>query len=268
MPRKQPLLTQLEREELKSIPSDELTLIRLTSFTDKEKELIDKRRGDANKLGFALQLCYLDYTGAVIEVGATPNSSLVTLVAKHLNIDENKWYGYGERPTTRWDHFKALYRFLGLTPFTTSDQERVIQYLTELATRTDKGIELARAMVIWLRQEFVLVPSITVIERVCIKSLTAGRKRVYWMLTNALTTNQKAALDTLLDNRAGSNISTLVWLRHPPLKANAKHILLHIERLAVIEGLCLPDGLSRLVHQNRLLKMAREGGQMTTKDLS
>ena len=33
MPRKQPLLTQLEREELTSIQGDESTLIRLTSFT-------------------------------------------------------------------------------------------------------------------------------------------------------------------------------------------------------------------------------------------
>lgn len=82
MSRKQPLLTLLERQELKSIPGDESTLIRLTSFTQKEKNLIDKRRGDANKLGFSLQLCYLDYTGAVIEVGAMPNANLVALVAK------------------------------------------------------------------------------------------------------------------------------------------------------------------------------------------
>ena len=54
MPRKQPLLTQLEREELTSIQGDESTLIRLTSFTPEEKNLIDKRRGDSNKLGFAL----------------------------------------------------------------------------------------------------------------------------------------------------------------------------------------------------------------------
>ena len=57
MSRKQPLLTLLERQELKSIPTNESTLIRLTSFTQQEMDLIDKRRGDANKLGFALQLC-------------------------------------------------------------------------------------------------------------------------------------------------------------------------------------------------------------------
>ena len=268
MPRKQALLTELEREELKNIPGDESTLIRLTSFTPKEKNLIDKRRGDANKLGFALQLCYLDYTGAVIEVGAMPNANLVSMVAKNLEIDESKWHGYSERPTTRWEHFKELYDFFNLTPFTAVHRERVTEHLTELATRTDKGIELAKAMVLWLRQHGILVPSISVIDRTCIKSLTAGRKRVYSMLTKALTKNQKEALSGLLDHHDKTHTSTLVWLRQPPLKANAKHIMLHIERLSVVESLDLPDGLNRLVHQNRLLKMAREGGQMTTKDLS
>ena len=215
MPRKQPLLTQLEREELTSIPGDESTLIRLTSFTPEEKNLIDKRRGDSNKLGFALQLCYLFYTGAVIEVGAVPNANLVSMVAKNLKIDVSKWHGYSERLTTRWEHFKELYEFFDLTPFTTVYQERVTEHLTELATRTDKGIELARAMVAWLRQEGILVPSISVIERVCIKSLTAGRKRVYSTLTNALTKDQKTALTSLLDPHDETHTSTLVWLRQP-----------------------------------------------------
>ncbi len=144
----QTTIVQLEREELKSIPGDESTLIRLTSFTQKEKDLIDKRRGDANKLGFVLQLCYLDYTGAIIEVGVMPNANLVTMVAKNLKMDVSKWHDYSERPTTRWEHFKELYEFFDLTPFKTVLRERVTEYLTELATRTDKGIKLARAMVI------------------------------------------------------------------------------------------------------------------------
>ncbi len=115
-------------------------------------------------------------------------------------------------------------------------------------------------MVRWLRKEGVLVPSISVIERVCIKSLSAGRKRVFSTLTNALTMNQKAALNGLLSHHDKTHTSTLVWLRQLPLKANSKHILLHIERLSVVENLELPEGLGRLIHQNRLLKISREGG--------
>lgn len=40
-------------------------------------------------------------------------------------------------------------------------------------------------------------------------------------------------------------------------------MLAHLERLKTIRELSLPDGLERAVHQNRLLKLAREGAQMT-----
>lgn len=42
----------------------------------------------------------------------------------------------------------------------------------------------------------------------------------------------------------------------------------HIERLKVIQSLALPDGLGRQIHQNRFLKMAREGAQMAPRDLA
>ncbi|EPM82767.1 Tn3 family transposase [Pseudomonas syringae pv. actinidiae ICMP 19104] len=45
-------------------------------------------------------------------------------------------------------------------------------------------------------------------------------------------------------------------------------MLEHIERLKAWQALDLPAGIERLVHQNRLLKIAREGGQMTPADLS
>jgi TnpA family transposase len=45
-------------------------------------------------------------------------------------------------------------------------------------------------------------------------------------------------------------------------------MLEHIERLKVWHDLDLPAGIEQQVHQNRLLKIAREGGQMTPADLA
>ena len=39
-------------------------------------------------------------------------------------------------------------------------------------------------------------------------------------------------------------------------------MLKHIERLKTFQLVDLPEGLGRHIHQNRLLKLAREGGQM------
>ena len=44
-------------------------------------------------------------------------------------------------------------------------------------------------------------------------------------------------------------------------------VMEHIERLREFQSLGLPEDLDRRVHQNRMLKMAREGGQMTSADL-
>ncbi len=41
----------------------------------------------------------------------------------------------------------------------------------------------------------------------------------------------------------------------------------HIERLKIFQLVALPEGFDRHIHQNRLLKLAREGGQMTPQDL-
>ena len=45
-------------------------------------------------------------------------------------------------------------------------------------------------------------------------------------------------------------------------------MLEHIERLQLLHDINLPLGIERSIHQNRLLKMAREGGQMTPTNLA
>ena len=67
--------------------------------------------------------------------------------------------------------------------------------------------------------------------------------------------------------RAEGILTQLAWLRQAPLKPNSKHMLEHIDRLRAWRALDLPAGIERQVHQNRLLKIAREGGQMTSADL-
>ena len=59
----------------------------------------------------------------------------------------------------------------------------------------------------------------------------------------------------------------MIWLRQPPGPPKPKHVLVHLERLKTVRGLDLPEGLEPAVHQNRLLKLAREGGQMTAQHL-
>jgi hypothetical protein len=74
-------------------------------------------------------------------------------------------------------------------------------------------------------------------------------------------------LDDLLTQKGDSNLTWLGWLRQSPLKPNPRHILAHIQWLRMWRTLNLPSGIDLRVHQNRLLKTAREGGEMAYGEL-
>jgi len=87
-------------------------------------------------------------------------------------------------------------------------------------------------------------------------------------LAEPLSDAHRRHLDDLLKRRDNGKTTWLAWLRQSPAKPNPRNMLEHIERLKAWQALDLPSGIERLVHQNRLLKIAREGGQMTPADLA
>ncbi len=58
MPRRS-ILSAAERESLLALPDSKDDLIRHYTFNDTDLSIIRQRRGPANRLGFAVQLCYL-----------------------------------------------------------------------------------------------------------------------------------------------------------------------------------------------------------------
>ncbi len=92
--------------------------------------------------------------------------------------------------------------------------------------------------------------------------------RIYNTLAGSLDDGHRERLDGLLDRKDDGPHTWLGWLRLPPGKPNSRHVLAHIDRLEKLRALRLPNGVERLVHQNLLLKIAREGAQMTAADLA
>ena len=126
---------------------------------------------------------------------------------------------------------------------------------------------LAQALIGLLREQRIIMPTLDVIGRLCSEALTRGTRQVYDALAKPLSDGHREAFDKLLTVREGAKGSGLIWLCQPPGPPKPKHVLVHLERLKSIRDLCLPEGLEQAVHQNRLLKLAREGGQMTAQHL-
>jgi TnpA family transposase len=266
MPRRS-ILTPTERASLLAFPIAEDELIRYYTLSDPDLSVIQQHRGGHNRLGFAVQLCYLRYPGCVLPTNTQPSEALLFFVARQLSLAPALWPQYAQRVETRREHLLELQAWLGVTPFGTSYIRHFVLHLSELAQQTDRGMVLATALLDMLRQQHIIVPTIDVLERVCAEALTRGTRHVYEALTESLSTDQRQMLDNLLSVREGTMTSSLTWLRQPPGVPNAKHVLAHIERLRTIGELGLSDGLERTVHQNRLLKIAREGSQMTSQHL-
>lgn len=265
MPRRS-VLSASEREGLLSLPQSREDLIRAYTLSDSDLSVIRQHRGGANRLGFATLLCYMRYPGVVLGAHDTPAPAVLHLVSEQLKTAA-LWSDYAHRLQTRREHLIELRRVFGFQTFALRHYNEALRHLEDVAAQTDKGIVLASALVQLLRSRHILLPSLNVLERICAQAVTRATKRIYRTMTEALTREQRRSLDGLLDLRDDAAASSLAWLRHSPSAPSAKHLLEHVERLRAIKALALDAGIEKHVHQNRLLKIAREGAQMTAQHL-
>jgi TnpA family transposase len=267
MPRRS-ILSATERESLMALPATQDDLIRHYSFTEADLSLIRQRRGDANRIGFAVQLSLLRYPGYALASNITVPDPVIQWIAGQIRSDAAAWAQYGARDQTRREHFQELRAYLSLSSFGLPDFRKLVHGLADLAMQTDKGLVLATQSLDLLRQQHIILPAIAVIERACAEAVTRANRRIYRALVEPLQPHHLRGLDNLLNVTPDTNITWLMWLRQSPLKPNSRHMREHIERLKIFQSLALPDGIGRQIHQNRLLKMAREGAQMQPYDLA
>ena len=80
MPRRS-ILSAAERESLLALPDTKEDLIRYYTFSDTDLSIIRQRRGPANRLGFAVQLCYMRYPGVMLALDEEPFAPVPRQVA-------------------------------------------------------------------------------------------------------------------------------------------------------------------------------------------
>jgi TnpA family transposase len=267
MPRRS-ILSAAELDGLIVVPKAKDELIRHYTFNESDLAVIRQRRGPANRLGFAILLCYMRFPCVILSPEEEPYTPLLEMVAAQLKMPVGSWSEYGRRAETRREHLLELQSVFGFRSFSLEDYNSSVHSLAELAWQTDKGIVLATALVERLRGLATLLPSASVIERMCAEAITNANRRIYKALTNSLSTVHRQRLDDLLKRKEDGSTTWLAWLRQSPIKPNSRHMLEHIDRLKALRALEIPAGIEQQVHQNRLLKIAREGGQMTPADLA
>jgi uncharacterized protein DUF4158 len=96
MPRRS-ILSAAERDSLLAMPDTKGEVIRHFTFNETDLSIIRQHRGPANRLGFAVQLCYPRFPGIVLGVDEPPFPPLLCMVATQLKVPVEHWDEYGQR---------------------------------------------------------------------------------------------------------------------------------------------------------------------------
>ena len=107
MPRRSSL-SAAECDSLRAFPETQDELIRHYTFSEADLSIIRQRRGNHNRLGFAVQLCYLRYPGFVLPTDAVPPTPLLAMVGRQLCVELDIWPQYAQQPETRREHLVEL----------------------------------------------------------------------------------------------------------------------------------------------------------------
>jgi hypothetical protein len=267
MPRRE-LLTEPQRLAFTEPATEEREMVRHYTLSPEDLALIDRRRGDANRLGFAVLLCYLRFPGRTLRQHEQPPAAMLAFIAEQLCLEPANFGDYAERDQTRREHLAEIQTLVGYRIFNRAIYREMSAWLLPTARATEKGSALAAVALEELRHRRVMVPPIPVIERLCGEVRGRAHRQLWRKLTDGLTDIQRASLDQLLVVRPGGNQSTLAWLRQTAFAATAGNFPKLIERLNQIRAIGIEPERAHRIHQNHWLKLAREGGQTTVQHLA
>jgi TnpA family transposase len=253
------LLTDEERRALFGIPDDPDGLARCFTLSRADRDLVAARRGDASRLGCAVQLALLRHPGTTLANLGGPADPLVTWMARQLEIPAEAFTRYTRRPQTVTDHARDLAAALGLRPATRADLPRMVEAAAEAARGTDAGAPIAAAVVAALRDACVILPVAAVVERAAIAGRARARRRAAEAVLAGIPEAQLTELERLLAPDPALGLTPFGWLKAMPAAPKADHVHELLDRLRQVRAIGLPAEATAGVHEARLRQFVREG---------
>jgi TnpA family transposase len=90
MPRRE-LLSEPQWRAFIEPVTDERGMVRHYTLSSEDLALIDRRRGDPNRLGFAVMLCYLRIPGRILQQGEAPPVALLALCRRTVSARSSQF---------------------------------------------------------------------------------------------------------------------------------------------------------------------------------
>ena len=241
------------------------------TLTPADQEFVAAHRTSANRLGVAVQLCFLRHPGRAWTAEETIPAAMLRFIAQQVGAEPTDLLGYAERDQTRSEHAVEMTREYGFTTFGGRDYGTLSTWLTEQARGTDNGLALITLLISEVRRRRIVVPTLPVVERLTLACRARARSEAYAALSADLTLGQRSKLDGLLDARGETQQTHLGWVRQSIGAANPKNVLSCLERLAFLRSLGIPvawSGVTIATVQNPTLRSAGADGSWSDQAVS
>jgi hypothetical protein len=151
-------LTEAQITELFDPPSDQRELVRHYTLSDTDLAAIRRCRGDHNRLGHALMLCYLRHPGRPLRAGERPPRPMLEFVAGQIDVLPDSVDEYVAAERNRRCHAVDLQDRLRLRPFGTRSAADLTAWLLPQAIEDERFAHLARLVVEECRQRRIVLP--------------------------------------------------------------------------------------------------------------
>ncbi len=215
-------------------------LTRSFYLDDADRALIAGRRGDHNRLGLSVQLGTVRYLGAFLDDPTAVPPGVVAHLTAQLDITDPSCLARYREGETRWDHTAEIRRRYGYREFV--DQPGHLRFVRWLYARAWTGAERPSALfdqaVARLVANKVLLPGVTVLERLVAQVRDRAAARLWRRLAALLSPDQRAALERLVLTGADDGRQTrLDRLRRGPVHANSVTLVAALRRLDEVRAL-------------------------------
>jgi hypothetical protein len=261
-------LNEHQRAELFDPPVEQRELVRHYTLPSEDLAAAQRCRGDHNRLGYALMLCYLRHPGRALRAGERPPAAMVEFVADQIGVAPGAIDEYVVAERSRQRHATLCQDHLGLRPFGRRACAELLDALLPQAIENDKLTILAGVVMLTCRNRGIVVPSPAALERLCFDLRHQARREVHRRLTHGLSADARKALDRLVQRRENAGQNWLTWLRQMPQAAKPSAMLGLITRLQHVRAIGIEPGRGHLVHQARLAQLAREAGRVTVQHVA
>lgn len=160
-------LTETQVADLFGLPTDQRELVRHYTLSAADLAVVRRCRGDHNRLGHALMLCYLRFPGRALRAGEHPPTALLGFVAEQAGVLPDAINGYLAGERTRQRQSVECQDHLGLRPFGKRAIAELRGALLLQAIENDRLAFLAGLVMETCRQRGIVVPSVAGLERLC-----------------------------------------------------------------------------------------------------